>query len=207
MTLAPPGWQAKRSTSSSAKPAARQDAGDRRRDVLLRERRDRAVEDHAEALRIDVPAHDVERVGPGVLAAHLDGGDAAVAGAQHAGRGAVAEQRGRDDVRLGQLVEPERQRAELDRDEQHDAARPRLRQPGGDREPGDAAGAAEAEDRHALDIGAKAHASGDARFEARRRDAGRRDGDDRVDVGGVEARPRPARLVAASTKSWHAPSR
>ena len=100
MTLAPPGWQAKRSISSRTSPAAAEDAGNGRRDVRLRERRYRPVEDHAEAFGVDVPAHDVERVGPGMLAAHLDGGDARLAGLKHAGRGAVAEQRGGDDVLL-----------------------------------------------------------------------------------------------------------
>ena len=45
-----------------------------------------------------LPAHDVERVGPVVLAGALDARQAALAGAQHAGRRAVAEQRRRDDV-------------------------------------------------------------------------------------------------------------
>ena len=66
------------------------------------------------------PAHDVERVGPDMLAAHFDRREAGLAGAQHAGGGAVAEQGGGDDVGLGQLVEPERQGAKLDRHQQHD---------------------------------------------------------------------------------------
>jgi hypothetical protein len=59
------------------------------------ERRDGPVENHAEALQIDVPAHDVQRIGPNVLAVHLDGCNARVVGPQHAGYGSIAEQRGR----------------------------------------------------------------------------------------------------------------
>src|ERR1700722_17221237 len=58
------------------------------------ERRDGPVENHAEALRIDVPAHDVQRIGPSVLAVHLDGCNARFVGPQHASCGPIAEQRG-----------------------------------------------------------------------------------------------------------------
>ena len=49
-------------------------------------------------------------------------------------------------------------------------------------EPGYAAGAAQPEERHPLDVGAEAHAAGDAGLKARRGDAGRGHGDDGVDV-------------------------
>ena len=61
-------------------------------------------------------------------------GNAGFAGPEHAGGGAVAEQRGGDDVFLGELVEPEREGAELDRDDQHQAARPGLGKSGPDRD-------------------------------------------------------------------------
>src|SRR4029077_19100377 len=110
--------------------AAGQNAGDRRRDVRLRERRDRTVEYDAEALRIDSPAHDVERVGPGVLAAHLNGGAAAVVSLKHAGARAAPEQRRGDNIRLGQFIEAEGEGANFDRDQQHDAARTRAGEAG-----------------------------------------------------------------------------
>src|SRR5271156_4201020 len=133
---------------------AGQNAGDRRRDVLLRERGDRTIEDDPEALRIDSPAHDVERVRPGVLTAQLNGGSATVVSPDHARGRAVPEKRRGDDIRLGQLVEAEGEGANFDRNEQHDAARTRAGEAGGNRESGDAAGAAKAEDGNALDIGA-----------------------------------------------------
>ena len=52
----------------------------------------------------------------------------------------------------------------------------------------DAAGAAQAEDRHAADVGAEAEPWPNARFEARRGDAGGRDGDDAVDLRRASAR-------------------
>src|SRR5580693_5659726 len=103
--------------------AAGQNAGDRRCDVRLREWRNRPVEYDAEALRIDSPTHDVECVGPGVLTAHLNGGGAAVVSLEHAGGRTVPEQRRGDDVSLGQFIEAEGEGANLDRDQQHNAAR------------------------------------------------------------------------------------
>ena len=76
-----------------------------------------------EAFLIDSPPHDVERVGPCMLAAHLHGADAARS-SKYARHRAASEQRRGDDNRLGQLVEAKGQRAHFDRDEQHDAARP-----------------------------------------------------------------------------------
>src|ERR1700722_12939966 len=119
-----------------SQPRAGQNARNRRRNMLLREWRDFPVEYDAETLRIDSPAHDVERVRPGVVATHLDGGDAAIVGPEHASRRAIAEERGRDHIRFGQFVEPESERANFDRDEQHNAARTRAGEAGGDREPG-----------------------------------------------------------------------
>src|SRR5580700_7905564 len=153
--------------------AAGQDDGDRRCDVRLREWRNRPVEYDAEALRIDSPTHDVERVRPGVLAAHLNGCAAAVVSLKHAGGRAVPEQRRGNDVRLGQFVEAEGERANFDRDEQHNAARTRAGEAGSNREPRDTAGAAKAEDGNPLDVRAKPHAPGDSRLETGRRNPSR----------------------------------
>ena len=132
---------------------------------------------------------------------------AAVAGAQH-GRGrAVAEQAGRDDIGLGQFVMADRERAELERDQQHVGAGPRLRQARGDRQARDAAGAAETEHRHARDIAAKTHLARDARFQRRRGDAGRTDRDDGVDIGRRQDRPAPAPCARRRRTALSAPSR
>ena len=172
----------------------------------LRERRDRAVEDHAEALRIDVPAHDVERVGPGVLTAHLDGGDAGLAGAQ-----ARRPRRRRRTARWRRCWPWSACRA--GRPGCRARPRPAARrcpaasgQARRDRKPRDAAGAAEAEHRDALDVGAKAHPPGDPRLEAGGRDAGRRHVTT-VSTSAAQACRGSSARVAASTKSWHAPSR
>ncbi len=63
--------------------------------------------------------------------------------ARHDGRGgAVAEQRGRNDVGLARAVESECQRAQFDGDEQHRRARASCSQTRCDRKSGHAAGAA-----------------------------------------------------------------
>ena len=101
---------------------AAQNAGNRGRYVLLREWGDIPVKYDAEALRIDFPTHDAERFRPGVLAAHLNRGAAAVVGLKHTCSRAIAEQRRGDNIRLGQLIEPEGQGANFDRDEQNNTA-------------------------------------------------------------------------------------
>src|SRR4051794_25489829 len=75
--------------------------------LLLNEGRDGAGEDNAEALWVDAPAHDVERVGPIVLGPAFHRGQPALSNPQHASRGAVAEQRRRDEVGDLEVVEPE----------------------------------------------------------------------------------------------------
>src|ERR1700722_3763065 len=101
---------------------AAENASNRWRYVLLREWRDIPVKYDAEALRIDFPTHDVERFRPGVLAAHFNSCADAIVGPQHTCSRAIAEQRRGDDICLGQLIEPEGQGANLDRDEQNNAA-------------------------------------------------------------------------------------
>ena len=90
---------------------------------------DRALKDHAEPFGIDAPSHDVERIGPQLLARRLDPRGAAVACAQHDGGRAVAEKAGGNHVGLGQIVMPDRQCAEFERDQQHVAAGSRLCEP------------------------------------------------------------------------------
>ena len=54
--------------------------------------------------------------------------------------------------------DPQAERAQIDGEEEHVAARRGLREAGGARQPGDAAAATEAEDRQPLDVGAERHA-------------------------------------------------
>jgi hypothetical protein len=128
-----------------------------------------------------------------VLGAALNPRHAAVPGPQQARRGAVAEQRRRDEVRDLEVVEPEGQRAQLERDEEHGRSWPRLGELGRDGQAADAAGAAAAEDRHAQHVVAKAHAAEHPRVETRRRDPGRRQRHDSVDVGAGQPRLRERR--------------
>jgi hypothetical protein len=151
----PPGWNVKPIDVAQDQAGAAENTDDGRRHVGLGERGDGAVEDHAEALRIDRPAHDVERVGPVVLAAHFDHRRCPPARTQHAGRRAIAEQGGGDDVRLGQLS---RRNASV----HSSTATSNTTLPGRDcarrdaiDRPADAAGAAQAEYRHTLDVGRK----------------------------------------------------
>ena len=101
--------------------------------------------------------------------------EALALGRDHRRRRAVAEQGGGDDRRGVVAVEADRDRAGLDADEQPVAARLGLGQPRRGGEPGHPAGAAEAEDRHAADIGAEAEARRDAGVDAGRGNAGGRD--------------------------------
>jgi len=78
------------------------------------------------------------------------------------------------------------QRAKFERDQQHVAAGPRLREPGRDRKSGHAARAAEPEHRHPRYVGSEAHLAGDTRVQRRCRDPGRTDGDDGIDIASIE---------------------
>jgi hypothetical protein len=113
---------------------------------------------------------------------------------QHAGRRAVAEQGGGDDVGLRRLVDAEGQRAELHADEQHHgpgSARPAAR-PAPDRS---TPGAAQAEHRHARASLPEPQAAHGARLQAGRGDPGGRDGDDDVHVARRSAPPRQRGLA------------
>src|SRR5271155_4990263 len=54
---------------------ATEDARNRGRYVLFGERRNGSVKNHAETFRVDIPAHDIERIGPGMLTAHFHSRD------------------------------------------------------------------------------------------------------------------------------------
>ena len=145
----------------------------RRSEVFAGERRNGAVEDHAQTGRADAPAHDVQTSGPGVFARRLDRGEARLAAAHHTGGRPVAEQRRRNNVRLGQILHPERKGAELDHDHEDHGPRRGLGQPSRKGEARRSAGAAEAEDRDPRCIGAKSHPGHGAGLKAGRGDARR----------------------------------
>jgi hypothetical protein len=126
-----------------------------RRQVAADQFRDLRREQHAQAIVLDPPAHDLGGVRPGVLAPAVDR-DIAVSrlglGLEQHRRGAVTEQSSGDDVAFRLVLRSEGQRAELDDQEQHFAARRRLRQGGGSGQAENTAGTAEPEDRQALDV-------------------------------------------------------
>ena len=131
------------------------------RDILLGEGRNGAVEDHAEPGRVDVPAHDVERVGPHMLARALDARDAALAGA--ARRRPPRRRRTARSPRCWPWSAGRARKAsgaDLDRDQQHGRARAR-RAPGGWRSRGPVTPPAQPSPKTgtALDVVAEAHAS------------------------------------------------
>ena len=125
-----------------------------------------------------------------MLAGALDLRRAAITGAQDDRGGAVAEQADGNDVGLGEFVEAKRQRAQLDRHQQHVGARSRLGKTRRDRQARNSAGTTEAKHRHARDVGSESHPGGDTGLETRRRYAGGADGHHRVDIAAVEVRAR-----------------
>ena len=66
-------------------------SGDGRSHMGLGKRWDRLRKNDFEALAIQIPTHDVERVGPGMLAGGLHFRDAILSGAQDTGGGSVAK--------------------------------------------------------------------------------------------------------------------
>ena len=105
----------------------------------------------------------------------------ALGGKNRAGR-AIAEQGGGHDIAFGNVVLAEGERAKLDHQEQDLAARLGRGDIGGARKPDHAAGAAQAEDRQALDVAAQAHALDQKRVQAGGGDAGGGDHHDSVDL-------------------------
>ena len=114
-------------------------------------------------------------------------------GAEDGPRGAVAEQRGGDDIALRGIGAAERGRAQLDRQEQHAGLRPGARHGGGAGEAGNAARASQAENWKALDVSPEPHSLDQQGVERRHRDSGGRDRHHRIHVVRPQARAGEAR--------------
>ncbi len=99
---------------------------------------------------------------------------------------AIAEQGGGHDIAFAEVVLAEGQRAQFDDEEENALAGHGAGQIGCARQADDAAGAAQAEHRQALDVAAHRHALDQARVEAGGGDAGGRGDDDGVDIAGLE---------------------
>jgi hypothetical protein len=104
------------------------------------------------------------------------------AAAHHRTGGPVAEQRGRDDVAFCRLSVAERQGAQLDDQHQHRFSRHRRRQRRGPRQTDGTAGTTEAKDRQPLDRARQPQPLEQYRVEARRRNPGGRNDDDRAEL-------------------------
>src|SRR5260221_2572519 len=156
--------------------------------MLLNERRDGAVEYDREARVLDVPTHDPQRLWKQLLGRSAYAREPVLAAGDDRRGGAVAEQRGSYDRRRIVAIEPDRDRAGLDGDQQPAATGICRCEAGGEREAVASARAAEAEHRHPADVLAEADAASDPRFETRCGDAGRRNCDNAVNVLRCEAR-------------------
>ena len=114
----------------------------------------------------------------------------AFAGAAHHGAGgAVAEQRGGDDVALTAVAVAEGQPAQLDHQKQVAVFSLGAGLSGSTGQANHAAGAAEPEDRQPLQVAAHAQPFHQQRIERRCRNAGARDEHETVDVGDLELKP------------------
>ena len=157
--------------------------------------RDVPGEHDVQPARAHGPAHDPERVGPqrAVGAEQLDGigcatGRRGCGCALHDhGCRAIREQRGRDQVALVAVLGPEREAAELDRHEQHPGRGIGECEVPGPRQTRRSARTTQSPYRGAAHILAAAERECDARIETGRRDAGRADDHDVVDVGREES--------------------
>ncbi len=140
--------------------------------VLARDLGNARRENNLEAALHDVPAHDVLGVGIEHRAARDDARSAPRASTprEHDRRGAVSEETRRDHVRDRAIVELERERAELDREEHGDSLGEPAQVVGRARRPGGAGDAAEPEERRPLHVGAEPEPARDARADARDRD-------------------------------------
>jgi len=108
----------------AAQTLPREEIIDRRLQLCLHQARDVAREDGLQPVIGDIPPHDIEAPGPCVLTRCDDRRALACAvAAEQPGSGAVAEQRGRNDIAFRQIVAPERERAQFDDQAQHRLAR------------------------------------------------------------------------------------
>ncbi len=103
--------------------------------------------------------------------------------------GAIAEQGGGHHIAPRIVAKAEGEGAELDDEIKHARTRMGLGEVHRPRQPDHAAGTAQAEDRQAFDTARQAQPLDDQSVETGGRHAGRGNGDDRVDVAGVESRP------------------
>ena len=165
-------------------------------EALLHQGRKLRREDDAEAVVLDVPAHDVFGAMPEVVAhgdhacaATVPANAATVSGvAEHDRRGAVAEERGRHEHRDRLVVDAQAQAAEIDGEEEDTAARHGLGDARAARQPGDTAAAADAEDRQAFDVRREGQAVHQPRVEAWHGQPGDGVDDERVDLVEAQAR-------------------
>ncbi|HWS10104.1 MAG TPA: hypothetical protein VN362_19880 [Xanthobacteraceae bacterium] len=173
-----------------AKAVAIEEIVQRRRQRLAHQRRQFGAEHDTKTVVLDIPAHDVLGLRP---AAFADGENARAAACavrrvtqQHAG-GAVAEQSGGHEHRRARIVDAQAQAAQVDGEEQHMRALGRLRQPRRPRQAGDAAAAAETEDRQPFHRRLELETVEQLGVEARYREPGDRIGDENVDLGELDA--------------------
>ena len=179
-TLAPPGWQMSCGATRRAALTKRRAGAAKRCSMKRGSERDSTTPKPTGSTVQPMMSSVLGQV-CSTLGADLQGAWLAL-DAQHAGRGAVAEQRRGNYVGLAAAVATKRKRAGFDRDHQHHLARLGARKPRAERKPGHAAAAAASEHRHAQRARLEPHLGADARFETGRGDAGGRDGDDDVDV-------------------------
>ena len=158
---------------------ARQELRDDPRHIAFDKRRNAARETRFQAVLLDVPAHDVERMRPGVFSCRRKERAVTVAGDDCACR-AIAKQCGRDEVAFVEVVATKGKRAQLDNEEQHIATRFSLCEIPCTRKAGHATGAAKPENGQAPDVATQLQAFDQQRVQAGCRNARGRNHDDRV---------------------------
>ena len=180
-------------------PGARRQPLDQRHDLALEQRRDVFRDHRVKAILVQVEPQRARRAREDV-AQRLEHAHAraVAAPAEHRGRGAVAEQRARDQVGRRGVVALQAQARQLDGDDQHarvgEAAQEVVRA----RQRRRAADAAELGDRQPAHVAPEAERVDQVGVDRRDHDAGARRRDDQVDVAGRDARlgERPRRHLA-----------
>src|SRR5215207_1310732 len=130
----------------------------------------------------EIPAHDVLGIGPGRAVATEQLRAPGVKGSDQYGCGAVGEEAGRDEVALGAVAPLEGEAGELYRDQEDELVGVEAGVLGGAGEARGPGGAAQAPDRDAPRVLREAQREDQLRVERGRREAGRRDEEDRTDV-------------------------
>ena len=141
----------------------------RRSQLIARALRDVRAEDHAEAVVLDGPAHHVFAPPPHVFTGRDKTGQSLASGraTQEQRSGAVAKQRGGDEVLDAVVGVAAIDGAQLDNEEQHIALGQRLRHPSRARKAAHTTRAAKTENGQPLDRGGKAQTIGEDCIEAR----------------------------------------